>query len=204
MSCRAQHGFEPYLGTQTTPHRWALLLLSTALTACGALLPKGEVVTQGPWQSFQDAQQTFDKIVPHQTTVETLKQFGLDPASNPNVAILNYSDILRRFAPAPTINAGDLDPGVIECIKAKTACIGYEMDQRVIRRTRYGNFWSDFLNFERKIDIVGWRFNGIVLIKDGLVIYKLTGGQPDIHEREQVKNPLGPFQGLGESRLLNR
>lgn len=52
------------------------------------------------------------------------------------------------------------------------------------------------------MDIVGRRFNGVILIKDALVVYKLTGGQPAIHEHEESRNPLGPFQGVGESRLL--
>lgn len=181
----------------------AIILFPLCLGGCSSLLPKGEAETEGPWQTFWEAQQTFDKIIPHQTTVEALKQLKLDPESNQNVTILNYSDVLRRFIPSPTINASDLDPGVQECISAKTACKGYEIDQRVMKRKRYGNFWADVFNFERKVDIVGWRFNGVILIKDNLVVYKLTGGQPAIHEREENKNPLGPFQGFGE-RLLSR
>lgn len=183
---------------------FAIILFPLCFGGCSSLLPKGETETEGPWQTFGEAQQTFDKIIPHQTTVEELKQLKLDPESNPNITILNYSDLLRRFIPSPTINAHDLDPGVQECISAKTACKGYEIDQRVMKRNRYGNFWFDFLNFKRKVDIVGWRFNGVILIKDNLVVYKLTGGQPVIHEREENKNPLGPFQGIGESRLFNR
>jgi len=181
----------------------AIVFFPLYLGGCSSLLPKGETETEGPWQSFWEAQQTFDKIIPHQTTVEALKQLKLDPESNPNVTILNYSDVLRRFIPSPTINAHDLDPGVLECIAAKTACKGYEIDQRVMKRKRHGNFWADVLNFNRKVDIAGWRFNGVILIKDNLVVYKLTGGQPAIHEREENKNPLGPFQGFGE-RLLSR
>lgn len=182
----------------------AIIFFPLYLGGCSSLLPKGEAETEGPWQTFGEAQQTFDKIIPHQTTVEELKQLKLDPASNPNITILNYSDLLRRFIPSPTINAHDLDPGVQECISAKTACKGYEIDQRVMKRNRYGNFWVDVFNFKRKVDIVGWRFNGVILIKDNLVVYKLTGGQPAIHEREENNNPLGPFQGIGESRLFNR
>lgn len=185
--------------------RWLIAAtLTVGLSGCGALLPKGETVTEGPWQDFWEAQRTFDQILPHKTDVAALRELKLDPTSNQNVTILNYSDVLRRFIPSPTINMLDLDPGVQECIAAKTACQGYEIDQRVTRRKRYGNFWTDFLNFERKVDIVGWRFNGIVLIKDGVVVYKLTGGQPAIHEREESRNPLGPFQGIGESRLLSQ
>ena len=171
------------------------------LAGCSALLPRGESVAQSPWQNFEEAQQTFERILPHQTTVEDLKQLKLDPLQNPNIALLNYSDVLRRFIPTPSANMQDLDPGVRECIQAKSACKGYEVDQKSIKRRRYGSFWADFLNFNRKVDIVGWRFNGVVLIKEGMVVYKLTGGQPSIHEHEESRNPLGPFQGLGESGL---
>lgn len=179
----------------------AIILFPLYLGGCSSLLPKGETETKGPWLTFWEAQQTFDKITPHQTTTDELKQLKLDPASNQNVAILNYSDVLRRFIPSPTINAHELDPGVQECISAKTGCKGYEIDQRIMKRNRNGNFWADFLNFSRKVDIVGWRFNGVILIKDNLVVYKLTGGQPAIHESEENMNPLGPLQGIGESRL---
>lgn len=179
---------------------WVLLLVM--LGGCRSLLPRGETVTEGQWHSFWDVQQTFDKIIPYQTTVEGLKQLKLDPGTNPNIAILNYSDVLRRFIPSPATNAADLDPGVRDCILAKTACIGYEIDQRVSKRKRYGNFWLDFLNFKRKVDITGWRFNGVILIKGDTVVYKLTGGQPAIHELEENTTPLGPFQGIGESQLF--
>jgi hypothetical protein len=184
--------------------RSALALAPILLAACSALLPRGEGFVQSPWQSYQEAQQTFDKIVPNETTAADLAPLKLDPASNPNITILNYSDVLRRFLPSPSINALDLDTGVQQCINAKSACKGYEMNIRVMKRNRYGNFFVDFLNFKRKTDIVGWSFNAVILIKNELVIYKLTGGQPAIHEHEETSNPLGPLQGIGESNLLGR
>lgn len=184
--------------------RSTLIALAVALSGCSALLPKGEGLTDSPWQSYQEAQQTFDKIVANATTVADLRQLKLDPTSNPNIAILNYSDILRRFVPSPSINTVDLENGVQECIRAKSACKGHEINIRVIKRNRYGNFLVDFLNFRRKVDVVGWSFNAVLLIKDDVVIYKLTGGQPAIHEHEETRNPLGPFQGIGESNLIGR
>lgn len=180
--------------------RAVLILAVAALAACSSLLPRGEQLTYSPWQSFAEAQQTFDRIVAHRTTVAELKEMKLDPKANPNIVILNYSDILRRFLPSPSINSNDLDPGVQECIAAKSACEGYEVNQQYTRRKRYGSFLPDLFNFHRKTDVSGWRFNGVLLIKDGVVIYKLTGGQPAIHEFEETVNPLGPFQsgaGLG-------
>jgi len=172
-----------------------------ATTACSALLPRGETITDSPWHSFEEAQQTFDQIIPHTTTSSDLKRLRVDPEISPNVTILNYSDVLRRFIPNPSIVASTLDLGVQECLRAATRCRGYEVDHRVLKRQRYGNFFADILNFQRKTDVVGWRFNAVVLIIDDLVVYKLTGGQPAIHDHEKSTNPLGPFQGAGESLL---
>ena len=160
--------------------------------------------SESPWQSYQDAQATFDRILPYKTTLEDLRALRLDPLQSPNITLLNYSDVLRRFIPSPATSPADLDQGVQDCIRTKRDCKGYEIDQKSIKRRRYGNFLADFLNFKRKVDIVGWRFNGVILIRDNLVVYRLTGSQPAIHELEESRNPLGPFQGLGESRLLGR
>ncbi|MGH8738867.1 MAG: hypothetical protein ACREVC_16045 [Burkholderiales bacterium] len=67
----------------------------------------------------------------------------------------------------------------------------------------YGSFLADLLDFHRKTDVSGWRFDGVLLIKDGVVIYKLTGGQPSIHQLEETVNPLGPFQsGTGVTSII--
>ncbi|OGT00320.1 MAG: hypothetical protein A3K04_07000, partial [Gallionellales bacterium RBG_16_56_9] len=153
-----------------------IALVAFGVAGCSALLPKQETIVEGPWQSFQEAQQTFDKIIPYKTTVQELQQLKLDPDSNPNVIILNYSDILRRFVPNTAIDGFELEKGVHDCILANAACKGYELEYKSITRKRYGNFWADFMNFRRKTNIVGWRFNGVILIKGNMVVYKLTSG----------------------------
>ena len=182
----------------------ALLIVAvvTAVAGCSALLPRTEALTVSPWQSFEEAQQAFNQIILHKTTVGDLKRLKLEPESNPNITILNYSDVLRRFIPSPSIDASSLDAGVRECLRAATHCRGYEVDHRVLKRNRYGNFWADIFNFRRKTDIVGWRFNAVVLITDDVVVYKLTGGQPAIHEYEESNNPLGPLQESAGAVLL--
>lgn len=177
------------------------IFVCLGLAGCSSLLPRTDAVVEGPWKSFEEAQQTFDKIIPYQTRVEDLKALGLDPVSGPNITLLNYSDVVRRFIPSPSTDPDELDAGVRDCIKGKTACTGLEIEQRSIKRARYGNFWVDALNFKRQVDVTGWRFNGMLLIKDKVVVYKLVGGQPLIHEREQSRNPLGPLQEYAGSAL---
>lgn len=171
------------------------------LTGCSTLLPHGNHAVDGPWKSFEAAQEAFDRITPYRTRVGDLKALGLDPVTTPNITLLNYSDVLGRFVPNPSINADELDEGVRDCIKATTACKGFEIEQRHIKRIRTGNFWSDFLNFRRQVDVTGWHFKGMLLVKNDVVVYKLVGGQPLIHETEYNANPLGPLQGLGEATV---
>lgn len=178
--------------------RCLIAVIIAATAACSTLLPRSETLTYSPWKSFEEAQQTFDQIILHQTTIADLKRMQLDPAY-PNITILSYSDVVRRFIPSPSIDALSLDVGVQECLRAGNNCQGYEVDHRVLNRNRYGNFWADFFNFTRKTDIVGWRFNAVVLITNDVVVYKVTGGQPVIHEHEENNNPLGPLQGSGDA-----
>ena len=180
------------------PRIVAVLLLALAGSGCSSMLPKSTNITQSPWATYREAQLTFDKIIPGQTTNAELHDLQLDPEANPNIAILNYSDVLQKFVPHASISMADLDSGVRECISAKTVCKGYSIAQKSVYKAREGNFFADILGFQRETHTTGWSFNGLILMKDGVVIYKLTGGQPQIREQEHTKNPLGPVMGLGQ------
>ena len=177
--------------------RIAGLLLLCLATGCSSLLPKSKEVTASPWQSYQDAQDAFDKIVPGQTTIAELRQMSLDPARNANIAILNYADVMRKFMLNQSFSINDLDNGVRECVTAKVACRGFEINQSQVHRQRQGNVVLDVLGFQRETHTAGWRFNGLILLKDDIVVYKLTGGQPAIQQTEENQNPLGPVQAIG-------
>jgi hypothetical protein len=165
------------------------------------MLPRSQQVTSSPWQTYRDAQLTFDKIIPGHTTAPELQDLQLDPQQHPNIAILNYSDVQRRFVPHASISVDDLDAGVRECLIAKTLCTGYEINQKSLHKQRDGQFITDVLGFHRETSTTGWSFNGLILMKNGVVVYKLTGGQPAISEREETTNPLGPLQSIGQKLL---
>jgi hypothetical protein len=162
------------------------------------MLPRSEETTASPWKTYQEAQAAFDRIEPGRTTVDDLKALELDPATNANIVILNYSDVLRRFLLNQSVSVADLDYGVRECVSAKIVCWGYEVNQKNVRKHRNGSFWLDFLGFRRETHTAGWKFHGLILMKDGVVIYKLTGGQPAILEQEDQHTPLGPLQAVGD------
>jgi len=174
-----------------------LCLTVWLLAGCTGLLPRSKEVTASPWATYREAQAAFDLIIPGKTTAADLRALDLDPEKIPNIAILNYSDVLRRFMLNQSVTMSDLDHGVQECVMAKTVCRGLEINQRLVKKHRNGSFWLDFLGFKRETHTEGWRFNGLVLLKDNVVVYKLTGGQPVIHESEHTQNPLGPVQSIG-------
>lgn len=167
------------------------------LAGCSGLLPRSKETTASQWASYREAQETFDQIIPGASTAADLRELSLDPESMPNIAILNYSDVLRRFMLNQSVTLSDLDNGVQECVKAKTVCRGLEINQRLVQKQRNGSFWLDLFGFKRETYTEGWRFNGLILLKDDIVVYKLTGGQPVIQESEQSQNPLGPVQSIG-------
>lgn len=176
--------------------RLAGAILLSAAWGCSSLLPHSEQMTESAWASYAEAQRAFDQIVPGKTTTRELKKLNLDPATNANIAILNYADVLRRFMVSQSLSIRDLDAGVRECVNATAQCRGYEVDQKLLAKQRKGNFWLDILGFKRETHTAGWRFQGLVLIKDDVVIYKLTGGQPTIAETEHTNTPLGPVQSV--------
>jgi hypothetical protein len=171
------------------------------LGACSTLLPKSDTTIKDRWDSFESARATFDRIVPYETDAKQMVEMGYDPFSNPAMTILTYSDVIRRLIPPTTIDSMRLDRGIVECVSAQERCQVYEIDLRRIHRKRLGNFWLDFLNFRRKTEVSGWRFNALLLLNHDLVVYKMWIGQPVIREFEEAVNPLGPFQGSGEAAI---
>jgi hypothetical protein len=178
--------------------RVLVVAVCSLICGCSSLLPRSKESTHGPWASYRDAQLTFDKVVPGHTTEGELRDLKLHPDSNTNIVILNYSDIVRRFLPNSSVSMADLDGAVKACIDAKTACIGYEVNQKILNKAREGDVALDILGFHRETETTGWRFNGLVLVSHGTAIYTLTGGQPFIKEHEENTSVLGPVQGLSQ------
>lgn len=177
---------------------WACILLPLCLTACASLLPKANIDSQAPWRTYAEAEALYQKIIPSQTRAADLKLVKID-ADTPNVTLLNHVDLLRRFSTSSAIGAETLDEKLRTCLAARQRCTAYELEETHTERKRVGNFWLDFFNFQKQVDVSGWRFNALIVMQDDLVVYKLWTGKPNIHELEHERNPLGPLQGVGDS-----
>jgi len=175
-----------------------LVLLNTGCSR-GNLLPSVKNTTESPWQNYEEARKAFEKIVPMETTKEGLKKLGFDPFETPNVNVITYLDILQKFMPNESIKLEDLDDGVQSCLRARAECSGYEVSPSKLTKKRYGSVMMDLFNFRKKTLTTGWHFQALIVLNGDLVVYKISGGEPNIIEFEDKKNPLGPLQSIGEA-----
>jgi len=183
-------------------HRLLSILLVSGLlilTACGSPLPRTEDITKSPWKGFKQAMSAYDKVILNQTTVEELRQLGFDPYSTPNVKILSYLDILQKFMPTNSVKLEHLPLSVRNCLAKQEACIAYEAHPGVIKRKRVGSVFNDLLGFKRKTIETGWRFDALIVLDNGVAVYKIWSGVPFLDSEKSRKNPLGPLQGSGGS-----
>lgn len=188
---------------RATQKRWGrslILALAAGLVGgCAGLLPTSKQAVSNQWQGFDDAKHSFDQIVPYRSSMDDVRQLGFDPARTPNVQILNHSQVVRAVLPSPLQELGTIPKGIVDCMKAQEACVGYFMEPSHIDRKRVGNFMLDFLNFKRDTLTTGWKFGALIVVIHDKVVYKQWSGRPKIEETEVRNNPLGPLQGVGES-----
>ena len=182
--------------TACLPGAVALALMTSG---CTTLLPRGSSVSPSPFGSYAEADAAAARIVPFETQLKELKALGFDPDDGRNVTLIPYPDLLARLVPYSGVPLDSLDPGIRRCIEARSACRAYifHFDQQT--RKREGSFWTDFLNVSRTTRTVGWSFDALVVVADGRVLFRNTGGQPHAIRVDRSVNPLGPFQGAGEA-----
>jgi len=169
------------------------------------MLPSSREVTAtgSGWQKYADAEKTFESIVPGKTTAAELKALNLDPSTNPSVARLQNWQVRDRFIPNTLVTLDDLDQGVRECIQAREACKAYDVSYVSTATKRTGNAALDLLRLQRKTQTAGWRFSGLILVKNDVVVYTLTAGQPRIQQVEETQDYLGPVQALASKLKLD-
>ncbi|MDM8567963.1 hypothetical protein QUF50_00315 [Thiotrichales bacterium HSG1] len=176
-----------------------IFLFILIITGCSGMLPSVKQTTKSPWKTFEGAKLSFDKIEANKTTSEDLKKLGFDPFETPNVKLVTYLELIERFMPNQSIRLEDLDIGVQQCLKVRDLCQGYEISPKIINSKRYGNVFMDLFNFRRKKITRGWIFDALIVLKEGLVVHKVWGGEPNVSRIEDKKNPLGPLQDINKA-----
>jgi hypothetical protein len=175
------------------------LALAIALPGCKSMLPSGVTTSPLPWSNYDEAHAAVDRITPYQTTRAELRAIGIDPAVNPSITILSYTDLRQRLTGMAAVDPTRRERGISDCLDTGKRCTAYWIDVRQVRTKRVGNFWLDMLNFRRDEVTTGWSFTALVVFIDDLAVYALAGGQPNVNSEQITRNPLGPLQGIGQS-----
>jgi hypothetical protein len=170
----------------------ALLLAS----GCKSLFPASSSTVNSRWKTYQEVSRSFAKIKPRETDTATLKILGFEPSVSPNVKVLTYLEIVPMFLPNSGIQKSDLPEPVQEFINTHENGTAYLVDLNNTHSKRYGNIFLDIFSFKRKTHVSGWKFHGLILVKNDVVIYKLASGEPNVSTDEKKVRPLGPLQEL--------
>lgn len=173
---------------------FTVVVVLALAAACSGPLPRTSEVAESPWQSFDEAMEAYESIVPLQSTAEDLKAIGYDPFTSPNVRVLSYLEIIQRFMPKDAIHVEDLDAALRNCIEAAAECWAYEVTPHFVHKEREGNVVLDVFGFKRTTVTTGWRFTAIVVLRTNIVHYKIWEGTPSIMEEKIETTPLGPLQ----------
>jgi hypothetical protein len=174
-----------------------LIAAGLALSACASdVLPSTDRQSTGPFPTYEIAETAYKIIEPGRTDTAKLREFGIDPATTPNLRVVNYVEVMKLFMPTDTVTLRDLDPAVQGCIGARTACTGYVLTPGATASQRTGHVSLDVLGFQRETEETGWAASMLLLIVDQVVVYKLWSGTPRIEQKETETNPLGPAQDL--------
>lgn len=169
-----------------------------SLSACASwgVLPSTVEKTESPFQTYKSAEDAYAQVKPFVTTTKELKARGFDPYTTPNIRVLNYLDLVPRFLPQQSMKMDDLDPAVQACLTARDRCSGWLAEPSISSKDRTGNVALDVLGFERETTSTGWKASMLLLVQEGVVVYKLWSGTPTILEVKTEKKPLGPLQDL--------
>jgi len=169
-----------------------------ALAGCASWLPRTRSDDVSHFNSYDEARVAIEQVKPYQTRVADLKALNFDLDASANVQQLPYPQWVGMLVQA-NVPLDRADIGIRDCLAAEQSCRAYVFRFGNLARERRGNFVADFLNFRRITHTRGWRFEGVLLVRDDVVLFRNHGGQPSIELVEDRSNPLGPFQSLGES-----
>ena len=183
----------------------ALSSLIVLLVGCSTAnwLPSKTTDTQAQWGSYQEIESVV-KNIKHGHTLQDVKQLGLDVYKTPNVQLLTYLDIAKRFGLIGLKDKSVTIPdGVRKLMEAAEKGKGYELVVSSTHSRRVGNFWADFLQFRKETHTTGWELSVLLIVVDDKVEYVLYKGKPNIDKLEKEKNPLGPFQKISGYILVD-
>ena len=175
--------------------------LSLLLAGCSALLPRTTDVDSHKFRTYDQVMASYEGISQGKTRLAELPALGFDTRTTPNIEVLSYTEIVDRFVPSETLSLDHIAPAARTCIEAQFRCSAYVFHLQNSRTDRNGGVVPDLLGVEQDTIKTGWSAEIVLLLQDDLVVYKVISGQPNIEDRRDKTQPLGPFQDVGKNIL---
>lgn len=173
--------------------------LAVLLAACSSVLPHESSAVGGKFRTYDQLMASYDKIALGRTRTTDLSPLGFDPHTTPNVAVLSYLDIIKRFVPNDAMSLRHVPKPVRDCIDAQNRCSAYLYHLQHTETHHNGAVIPDLIGTERDTTRSGWSAEIILVLRDDNVVYKVMSGMPNLEERHDKSQPLGPLQDLGNS-----
>jgi len=163
------------------------------------LMPRSDDVTIGgvDWKSYADAHALYDSVNVGTTKIDELVGNDgkpLDIATQKNVRTLSRPSLSALFLENGSGNFDSLPDGVKVCLRYNIECSSYLIHQDSSKEVGVGSIALRFLRFKEESIIKGWYVDMLLLVVDGVIVYKHIEGTPNGTERYKSNtNPLGPF-----------
>lgn len=170
-----------------------------ALAGChsSTFLPRETNGNSTAFRTYEEVEAAYGAVDSGTTRAPDLAKLGFDAAVTPNVEILNNPDISERFLLQGGRDAGHVPQPVQSCIERQDRCTGYLFHLRHLESHHVGNALLDVTGFKKSIIDTGWSADVLLVLQDGVVVYKIISGRPHIEERREAVQPLGPLQNIG-------
>jgi len=192
------------LNSTASTQTWRLAIASfvvMSLAGCSTLLPRARSDEPSGFADYESAREALEKIQPYQTAVDELGRLGFQIESSVNLERIPYPQWVPLLT-SQNMPLAQADVGIRDCLAARDGCQAYVFRFSRIKSERHGSFIADLFNFKRKTYVSGWRFEGTMLIRGNVVLFRNHRGQPKIDLYEERRNPLGPLQSMGDSMAI--
>lgn len=192
------------IGAMSMRRNLTAMLLAAGTFALGgcstsALLPRETAANSTAFKTYNDVEAAYAAVQPGTTRTPDLARLGFDAGSTPNVDILSYPGITARFLPQDTKSLDHVPPQVRACIEAQTRCTAYVFHPQRFEIHHIGNTLLDVTGFEQKVVRTGWSADVMLVLLDGVVVYKIMSGRPLVEDARDSIQPLGLLQSIGST-----
>jgi hypothetical protein len=173
-----------------------------ALAACSntSLLPRESKTSSASFQTYEQVQSAYDEVKIGITRTPDLAPLGFDVATGANAETLTHIGLGDRFLVTADGPASHVPPAVQACLKTQTRCAAQVFHLQRLKSNHTGNVLMDATGFERNVVDTGWTAEVMLVLQDGVVVYKIMSGRPHIEVDHDVIQPLGILQNMGKPK----